>query len=65
MWTQEIAHAEGTRLVDPAVMDIYGAYAMFSTAALADSQVPTDKPPVQKSAKQLWLEMALMVEERQ
>ena len=46
-------------------MDIYGAHAMSGTAVPEDSLVPSDKPPMQKSAKLLWLEMALMVEERQ
>ena len=51
--------------MDPAIMDIYGVHAMSSTAALEDSLAPPDKPPMWKSAKLLWLEMALMVEERQ
>ena len=64
-WTQEIAHAKATRLVDLAIMDIYGACAMSGTAAPGDSLALPDKPLMQKSAKLLWLEMALMVEERQ
>jgi len=61
-WTQEIEHAEATRLVDPAVMDIYGARAMPGTAAPVDAPAPSTEG---KSATQLWLELALVVEERQ
>jgi len=61
-WTQEIEDAEATRLVDPAVMDIYGARAMPGTVAPAEALAPSAEG---KSAMQLWLELALVVEERQ
>ena len=64
-WTQEIEHAEANRLVDSAVMDIYGARAAPSMMAPDDSPAPSDQQPPQKSPKQLWLEMALIIEERQ
>ena len=64
-WTQEIEHAEANRLVDPAVMDIYGARAAPSMTVPEDSPAPSDQEPLQKSPKQLWLEMALIIEERQ
>ena len=64
-WTQEIEHAEATRLVDPAVMDIYGTRAKPGTAAPEDSTAPTPVHSPQKSPMKVWLEMALMVEERQ
>ena len=64
-WTQEIEHAEANRLVDPAVMDIYGAHATPGTMAPEESPAPSDQHPPQKSPKQLWLEMALIIEERQ
>ena len=64
-WTQEIEHAEATRLVDPAAMDIYGACAKPGTAAPEDSMAPTPVHSPWKSLMKVWLEMALMVEERQ
>ena len=64
-WIQEIEHAEATRLVDPAVMDIYGTCTMPGTAAPADSMAPTPVHSPRKSLTKVWLEMALMVEERQ
>ena len=64
-WTQEIEHAEATRLVDPAVMDIYGARAKPGTVAPEDSTAPTPVHSPRKSPTKVWLEMALMVEERQ
>ena len=64
-WTQEIEHAEANRLVDPAVMDIYGARATPSMTVPEESPAPSDHHPLRKSPKQLWLEMALIIEERQ
>ena len=64
-WTQEIEHAEANRLVDPAVMDIYGARATPSTTAPEESSAPSEQHPPRKSPKQLWLEMALIIEEKQ
>jgi len=42
-------------------MDIYGARAMSGTAAPADALAPSTEG---KSATQLWLELALVIEER-
>ena len=64
-WTQEIEHAEANRLVDPAIMDIYGARAAPGMTAPDNSPAPSDQQPLRKSPKQLWLEMALIIEERQ
>ena len=64
-WTQEIEHAEANRLVDPAIMDIYGAHAAPGMTVPENSPVLSDQQPPWKSPKQLWLEMALIIEERQ
>jgi hypothetical protein len=64
-WTEDIEHAEANRLVDPAVMDIYAARTLPGSAAPDNLPAPTDQLLVRKSAKQSWLEMALMIEERQ
>ena len=46
-------------------MDIYAMHALPCSVAPDNPPVLTDQLPVQKSAKQSWLEMALMIEERQ
>ena len=63
-WTKEIESAERTRLVNAADMDIYGAQVGHTT------REPTDLPSaseetVPKSATESWLELALLIEEKQ
>jgi len=63
-WTEEIERAEQTRLVNVADMDIYGARVGHTTQEPTEpSLASTDAAP--KSATELWLELALLIEEQQ
>ena len=64
-WTEEIEHAENTRLENPEVMDIYGARAKNGDSAPTTASAAPDDDSTPKSATHLWIEMALMIEERQ
>ena len=65
-WLQEIEQAEKSRLVDPAVMDLYGARVGRRTGPVTDTATdPSAGEEETRSATELWLEMALMVEEKQ
>jgi hypothetical protein len=63
-WTQEIESAEQTRLVNAADMDIYGARVGHTTREPTDSS-SADADAAPKSATELWLELALLIEEKQ
>jgi hypothetical protein len=60
-WTQQIERAERTRLANPSVMDIYGARGADENA---DTAIPS-APSRNRSASDIWLEFALMIEEKQ
>ena len=63
-WTEEIERAERTRLVNAADMDIYGARVGQTTREPTDpSSGSVDAAP--KSATEVWLELALLIEEQQ
>ena len=63
-WTQEIESAEQTRLLNPADMDIYGARVGHTTGEPTDpSSASAAAAP--KSATELWLELALLIDEKQ
>jgi hypothetical protein len=63
-WTEEIERAEQTRLVNAADMDIYGARVGHMTREPTDpSSSGSDTAP--KSATEIWLEFALLIEEQQ
>lgn len=62
-WTSEIEKAERRRLENPAVMDLYGSRAAEDNA---DTPVDTRSAPVQgRSATEIWIDFALMIEEKQ
>lgn len=63
-WTQEIENAERTRLIDASVMDIYGARVGHTTRDATDLLSAGDDA-VPRSAPELWLELALLIEEKQ
>ena len=63
-WTQEIESAEQTRLVNAADMDISGARVGHTSRELTDpSSASADMVP--KTATETWLELALLIEEKQ
>ena len=63
-WTKEIESAEWTRLVNAADMDIYGArVGHMIREPMALSSETGDAVP--KSATETWLELALLIEEKQ
>lgn len=61
-WTQQIEHAEDVRLTTPRVMDIYGA--KVKNADLSGEESASASSQAQ-SAVEIWLEFALMIEEKQ
>jgi hypothetical protein len=63
-WTQEIESAEQTRLVNAADMDIYGARVGHTAREPLDTS-SAGAATAPKSATELWLELALLIEEKQ
>lgn len=63
-WLEEIQTAEATRLENPAVMDIYGSRGGAGNSSIAEPSAPGDDS-APATASELWLQMALMIEERQ
>ena len=63
-WTKEIESAERTRLVNAADMDIYGARVGHTIREPTDPSSATGDA-VPKSATETWLELALLIEEKQ
>ena len=63
-WQHEIETAEATRLDNPAVMDVYGSRGSRGNSTIAEPPAQPDhsEPP---TATELWLQMALIIEERQ
>jgi len=65
-WLQEIEQAEQSRLVDPAMMDLYGVWVGRRTRPATDmAPDPLVGDEETRLPTELWLEMALMVEEKQ
>lgn len=64
-WTEEIEHVEATRLMNPAGMDIYGATLMHNNGVCGTDMVVPEDNAGSHSPTQLWLEMALLIEEKQ
>jgi len=60
-WTRQIERAERMRLAKPNVMDLYGARAADENADSAMSSAPSRA----RSPSEIWLEFALMIEEKQ
>ena len=63
-WTQEIESAEQTRLINAADMDIYSARVGHTTREPTDPPLASEET-VPKSATESWLELALLIEEKQ
>ena len=63
-WQHEIETAEATRLDNPTVMDVYGSHRSHGNSTIAE---PSAQPDHSESptATELWLQMALMIEEQQ
>ena len=60
-WTRQIERAERMRLSNPKVMDLYGARVANENADSATAPAPSQT----RSASEIWLEFALMIEEKQ
>lgn len=60
-WTRQIEQAEKMRLANPKVMDLYGARGADENAESATASAPSRA----RSASEIWLEFALMIEEKQ
>jgi Kyakuja-Dileera-Zisupton transposase len=63
-WLREIQTAEATRLDNPAVMDLYGSRGSHRNSIVVEPSAPSDHSE-SPTATELWLHMALMIEERQ
>jgi hypothetical protein len=66
-WRNEIEAAEETRLTNPPVMDIYGARVIPRNAAAAptpSAATPTAESAA-RSATEIWLQFALVIQEKQ
>ena len=61
-WTHQIEAAEAARLATPKVMDIYGAKVRNSATSPEESASVSNRA---QSAIEIWLEFALMIEEKQ
>lgn len=61
-WTHQIEAAEAARLATPKVMDIYGAKVRNSATSPEESASASNRA---QSAIEIWLEFALMIEEKQ
>ena len=64
-WTEEIEHVEVTRLMNPAGMDIYEVTLMHNNGVCGTDMVVPEDNAGSHSPTQLWLEMALLIEEKQ
>ena len=63
-WQHKIETAEATRLDNPTVMDVYGSRGSRGNSTIAEPPAqPDHSEPL--TATELWLHMALMIEERQ
>ena len=60
-WTRQIEQAEMMRLANPKVMDLYGARGADENAESTMASAPSRV----RSASEIWLEFALMIEEKQ
>ena len=64
-WTQQIEQAEMMRLANPKVMDLYGTHGADENAESTTVSVSVSAPSRIQSASKIWLEFALMIEEKQ